>query len=180
MPLLVLLLFTALPIAELAVLIKVSQVISLGPTLLLVVGNSMLGLFLLRQQSLNSLRRAQQALEDGHLPVDGVIDAVGLLVAAALLVTPGLITDVFGYALLVPPVRRAIGRTLFERARRSGNVHFDIFGTNARHGGPAGFRRPPAGGAPRGPAAGPGPVIEGEIIEPERRGDDDQRSPWRR
>lgn len=170
MPLLFLLLFTALPLAELAVLIKVSQSISLGPTLLLVVFNSVLGLFLLRRQSLGSLKRAQQALEEGRLPVDGLTDAAGLMIAAALLVTPGLITDAMGYALLVPAVRRAIAHAIFERARRSSNVQFDIFTRETRHG-PSAARRPQASG----------PVIEGEIIEPDKpaRPSDDKSSPWR-
>jgi UPF0716 protein FxsA len=186
MPLLFLLLFISLPIAELAVLIKVSQVINLGPTLLLVVFNSMLGLYLLRQQGLSSLRRVQQALDQGRLPVEGVIDGFGLMIAAALLVTPGLITDAMGFLLLVRPVRHFVGRWLVERAARSKNVRIDILGMSSRRSpsGPGrdGFHRQSP--FPSGPGAretGRGPVIEGEIIEPDRdtKRPDDSGSPWR-
>jgi UPF0716 protein FxsA len=187
MPLLVLLLFISLPIAELAVLIKVSQAISLGPTLLLVVFNSALGVFLLRQQGLSSLRRVQQALDEGRLPVESAIDAFGLMLAAALLVTPGLITDAMGFLLLARPVRHAVGRWLFARAARSKNVRIDIFGMTSHRSGDGGKgddhrRRPPFPGRPGTSGSGHGPVIEGEIIEPERkpRRPDDDRSPWRR
>lgn len=182
MPLLLLLLFILLPLAEIAVLIKVSELISLGPTLLLLVITAAIGVTLLRQQSLSSLNRVQQALAAGRLPLDAAINAAGLLVAGALLLTPGLITDSIGFALLVPQVRRRIARYLYSLVVKSPNVRIDVAGMHKYRRGTDRSQRPPFGGAPDAPAGTGGPIIEGEIIEPDAVDDsgDSGRSPRRR
>jgi UPF0716 protein FxsA len=190
MPLLILLLFIALPIAEIAVLIKVADVIELWPTILLIVMTAVIGVALLRMQGLSSIARAQQSLNEGRLPVNSITDAVGLMLAGAFLLTPGLITDSLGFALLIPAVRHGIARHIFNKTRNSANVRMDIFGASSeQHGGRNPFD-PFNPHSPTKPSSG-GPVIEGKVIEPEHSANDnkddrssddknDEHSPWNR
>jgi len=83
------------------------------------------------------------------------VDGVFLLIAGALLLTPGLITDVAALLLLVPPLRRAVGRWSVRWLLREARVHVEVHAGTAQPG-PEARRRPPAG-------AGEGPIIEGEF-----------------
>jgi len=104
-----------LPFLEIYVLIAVGSAIGVLPTVLLVLGLSLFGGYLLRQQGLAALFKAQGALASGRMPLDAMIDGAGLTLAAGLLVTPGLITDAMGFALLVPTLRRWVLRWIFGR-----------------------------------------------------------------
>jgi UPF0716 protein FxsA len=114
-----LLLFIAVPAVELALLIEVGRHLGTIPTLLLVVFTGMLGAFLARMQGLAVLRAAQEKMARGELPAGSVADGVLILVAAALLVTPGILTDACGFLLLVPAFRNAIKAALLRRFRRA-------------------------------------------------------------
>lgn len=183
MPFLILALFIGLPIAEIAVLIKVADYIDLWPTILLIVLTAVIGVYLLRLQGLSSLARAQTSLNEGRLPVNSITDAVGLMLAGAFLLTPGLITDTLGFALLIPAVRHGIASYFFNKAKKSANINVDMFGeapSDPNHRNPFGadhHTRPRSGG----------PVIEGEVIEPQPKPDkskksdgrsSDKSSPW--
>jgi len=100
-----LLLFTALPMAELVLLIWLKDRTSWTTTIGLVLVTGVVGASLARWQGWRALRRMEEDLSDGRLPAAAVADGVLILVAAAVLVTPGLLTDACGLALLVPPVR---------------------------------------------------------------------------
>ena len=78
---------------------------STGPTILLVIVTAAIGAGLFRQQGLSTLSRVQTQLDDGNLPATELIEGVMLLVAGAMLLTPGFFTDVFGFLILVPPIR---------------------------------------------------------------------------
>lgn len=101
-----LLLFTVVPLVELALLIRIGGVIGIGSTILLVVGTGVAGAALAKWQGLRTLRRIQEDLGRGVMPAAEMLDGLMILVAAAVLVTPGVLTDAFGFALLVPPFRR--------------------------------------------------------------------------
>ena len=115
MPILILLIFLGLPIAEIAVFIKAGQIIGLGWTLAIVVLTALMGTALLRRQGLKVLSQTQQKLDRGELPVGELFDGFCLLVAGALLLTPGFITDIIGFALFIPPVRMLIGTFVLSR-----------------------------------------------------------------
>lgn len=102
------LLFVVVPLVELALLIQVGRWMGLLPTVALVVITGILGATLARLQGLATLARFQKALNEGRLPHRELIEGVFILVAAAVLLTPGLLTDATGFLLLVPPVRRAL------------------------------------------------------------------------
>jgi UPF0716 protein FxsA len=101
-------LFIGLPIVELALLFKVHEHVGMGPTILLVLLTGITGAALVRRQGIAILFRIQHEMAKGNLPAPQMIDGIMILVAGALLVTPGLITDTVGFALLVPVIREYI------------------------------------------------------------------------
>jgi len=111
------LLFTIVPLVELALLVWIGQHIGLLPTLGIVLGAGLLGAALARHEGLRCWRAARENVRRGQLPTDSLLDALLVLVAGVLLVTPGVLTDLAGVSLLIPPVRRAIRRYLVRRFR---------------------------------------------------------------
>lgn len=102
------LLFVTVPLAELALLVWVGRRMGLLPTVALVVVTGIAGAALARWQGLATLGRFRAALDAGRLPHRELVDGVLILVAGAVLLTPGLLTDVAGFLLLVPPARRFV------------------------------------------------------------------------
>lgn len=118
------LLFLLIPLVEIWFLIKIGSVVGAGWTILLVVATAVIGAGLVRAQGLSALSRIQQEVNSGGLPADELLQGVFLLVAGALLLTPGFFTDALGFALLVPGVRRYLARHLFFGGGRFGfQVH---------------------------------------------------------
>lgn len=134
MPFVILALLILVPIAELAVIIKVGGVIGVLPTLALLVGMAVLGTFLLRRQGLAVLRRSQKAMSAGQVPVGSALDGLALVIAAILMMTPGFLTDILGLLLLIPWVRRQIGAWLFARFVTRGSVRVRTFRSGPRSG----------------------------------------------
>ncbi len=97
--------FLIVPIIEIYLLIQVGQVIGAGWTVFLVVLTAILGVWLLRIQGLSTLTRAQRKLQGNELPAREILEGIGLVVAGALLLTPGFFTDTVGFFLLLPPTR---------------------------------------------------------------------------
>ena len=125
-----LLLFTIVPLVELALLIQIGTWIGTLPTILIVLLTGGLGAFLARQQGSRVWLRIQEELNAGGFPADHLIDGLLLVVAGALLLTPGLITDILGMTALVPvtrtPIREWIKRRLRMMTER-GSVRFSGF-----------------------------------------------------
>ena len=144
-----LLAFILVPLAEIAVLIKVGGVIGLVPTLALIVLTAVVGTWMLRHQGFSVLARAQRQLEQGVMPVSEVFEGLCLLVAGALLLTPGFLTDAAGALLLVPQVRALLYRQVCRLPRAP--------------------CRPHAGRAARRRAAGPGCGVRGDRPGARRR-----------
>jgi UPF0716 protein FxsA len=107
-------LFLAVPIIEIYFLIKVGDVIGAWPTVLLVVLTAVLGVWLLRWQGLTTLTRVQASLQRGELPAQAMLEGMLLLIAGALLLTPGFVTDSFGFLILVPPLRHHLAGWLLK------------------------------------------------------------------
>ena len=102
---LIVVIFLVVPIIEIYLLIQVGQVIGAGWTIFLVVFTAVIGVWLLRIQGLSTLMRAQQKMQQGELPAREILEGMGLVVAGALLLTPGFFTDTVGFFLLFPPTR---------------------------------------------------------------------------
>lgn len=102
------LLFTIIPIAEITLLIRLGGVIGLGPTLGLVIATGAAGAWLARREGLKSWLTVQGELAAGKMPGEEMVHALLILVAGIVLLTPGVLTDAVGLALLVRPVRRGL------------------------------------------------------------------------
>ncbi len=126
MPIL-LLIFIVIPLAEIYVFIQVGSAIGTWYTIGLVIITAIIGTSLLRLQGYGVLSRAQTTLNKGDLPVDSVIDGVFLLIAGALLLTPGLITDIFGFLLFIPFLRRIIAKAMFKRFVMMGKGNMKVY-----------------------------------------------------
>ena len=125
-------LFIFVPALELVLLITIGKHIGVLLTLGLIVGTGVVGASLARWQGLSVLRKVQEELAAGQIPRDSIVDGILILVAAALLVTPGVLTDVFGFLCLIPGTRALIKQYFvwrFRRAVQEGRVrmtmHFD-------------------------------------------------------
>jgi len=113
------LLFTLVPLAELFLLIQVGRWMgSAWLVIALVLATGMIGAALARWQGLQVWRQIPNDLARGTLPADSILSGVLILVAGALLVTPGLMTDAVGFCLLIPPLRRVVSRRLKSWLRR--------------------------------------------------------------
>src|SRR5918912_4597740 len=115
MPLLLLVLFIAVPIAELAVIIQVGQAIGVWWTIALLIADSVLGSVLMRSQGRAGWRRFNAAIAEGRPPAREVLDGVLVIFGGALLLTPGFLTDVLGLLFLLPPTRAGVRRLLVRR-----------------------------------------------------------------
>ncbi len=118
-----LLLFTVVPMVELVLLLVLADHTSWYFTVALVLVTGIVGAALARWQGLRCVHRLQQQAAAGQVPADPLMDGLMILVAGALLVTPGVLTDLVGFALLAPPVRGALKR----RARRHWELRFRAF-----------------------------------------------------
>jgi UPF0716 protein FxsA len=122
-------LFIGLPIIELALLFELHGLVGFLPTVALVLGTGVAGAALVRRQGLATLLKIQQEMAVGKVPAPQMMDGVMILVAGALLVTPGIITDAVGFLLLVPFVREKIRfwiRKKLEEKVRSGYVQVNV------------------------------------------------------
>ncbi|MBN1674682.1 MAG: FxsA family protein [Kiritimatiellae bacterium] len=102
------LLFILMPLFELVLLLKVNTFIGWERTLAIVIVTGLLGAAAAKTQGLLVLSRIRQDLAEGRVPASQLLDGVMILLAGALLITPGLITDTFGFLLLLPFVRTGL------------------------------------------------------------------------
>lgn len=156
-------LFIVVPAVELALLIEIGSQIGALSTFALIVTTGIVGAALAKRAGLDVLKRINAETAAGRLPTGALVDGAIILIAGALLVTPGVMTDAFGFACLVPGFRGVMKRLVvryFERAVESGRVQVGGFGP------PPGPMGGPMGGPgmdprPRpGPGFGAGPVID--------------------
>lgn len=112
---LIFLLFIVLPFIELALLLRIGSEIGALNTIGLVVATGLIGGYLARREGLSVWSRFQSRLAAGQMPGDEILDGVIVLASGALLVTPGVITDVVGLLGLFPPTRMLLKRELRKR-----------------------------------------------------------------
>jgi UPF0716 protein FxsA len=151
--------FVLVPIVEIYVIIQVGQVIGGWPTVALLVAESLIGGWLVRREGRRAWAALRRAFGAGRIPDREIADGALLLIGGTLLLTPGFLTDVAGF-FLVLPFTRPIARRLLTRwlGRRASLRVAGTFG--------AGPSRP---GASRFPASGPssGPVVHGDVVQGE-------------
>ena len=149
---LLVLIFVVVPIAELALLIQVGQLIGVWWTIALLIADSILGSMLMRSQGRAAWRRFNAALQAGRPPAREVLDGVLVIFGGALLLTPGFISDILGLVLLLPPTRAIVRRIVVHRFA-------DRMIASAARGATVGFGPPPGRGGTR-----PGDV-EGTAVD---------------
>lgn len=113
------LLFTVGPLCELILLIYVGTKIGWLATLAIVIVTGLVGTALARWQGVKALLRVQRRLARNQVPADELFDGVLILLAGVLLFVPGLITDVIGFTLLLPPMRSLVKRVLRQWAKKN-------------------------------------------------------------
>ena len=140
------LLFTLVPALELWLLISIGGWLGALPTLGLVVATGLAGAALAKREGFRVLRSWQEAGARGELPKDGIISSALVLVGGVLLVTPGVVTDFVGLALLVPAARRFAAAQIKQRLEK----RFEL-----QSAGPSMFFA----------MGGPGSAADGEVID---------------
>lgn len=100
-----LLLFITIPILELCIFLMLGSKIGIPTTLAIIVLTAFLGAWLTKSEGLKTLTKYQNAVSQGRLPHEEVMDGLMILVAGAVLLTPGFLTDAIGFSLLIPTVR---------------------------------------------------------------------------
>ena len=154
MPLLALIgIFVLVPLAELYVIIKVvGPALGAPLTIALLAADSLAGAWLMKSQGRTVWRRFNETIGAGRIPHREIVDGVLVIFGGAFLITPGFITDILGFILLIPPtralVRRVLQRNLQRRAfftvsRPSAPTGFDVDGTATEREDPD-FQLPPA------------------------------------
>jgi len=161
------LLFVVVPILELVLLIQLGQVVGLWPTLGLVLFTGITGAALARLEGMRVFFQFQRELASGRIPGQALLDGISVLIGGAFLLTPGILTDLAGFALLVPITRRWIQRRVrrrLERGVREGTIQVVTMGPGGLGWWGAG-KAPPAEREP--PAARGLDPSKAIVIEPE-------------
>ncbi|QCX27564.1 FxsA family protein [Nocardioides jishulii] len=158
---LLVLLLVGMPLLELFVLIRVGQVIGAAWTIVLLIVASFVGGWLIRNEGAKVWRSLAESLREGRMPTRELADGALVVLAGALMLSPGFVTDVFALLLILPGTRQLARRALtaYVASRvvvTSGGVGFGFAGTPTSTPGDA--RRP-------GPPTG-GQVIRGEVVDP--------------
>ena len=112
------LLFTVIPLIELYLLIQVGRYLGSFQTIMIVLITGIIGGLLARSQGLSVQRQIRLDLQNGIIPTDSLIDGCFILIAGALLITPGMITDIFGFVLMVPFFRGWLKKRLKDILKR--------------------------------------------------------------
>jgi UPF0716 protein FxsA len=122
--------FTLIPVLELYLLIKIGSMIGGFNTILLVILTGFTGAWLARMEGMNTMMKLRMNLQQGLMPAEELIDAVIIFAAGVVLLTPGLITDVFGLSLLWPVTRnkfKQILRKKFDEMQLQGAIDINHF-----------------------------------------------------
>ena len=117
-----LLLFTLVPLAELYLFMTIGSELGFANTIAIIIITAILGAALTKSQGHRAMRKFQEATQQGRVPAREALDGLIILLAGAVLITPGFLTDTVGFLLLVPPVRALVASSLGKRLK--GKVQF--------------------------------------------------------
>jgi UPF0716 protein FxsA len=115
--LIVLLLVIGVPIAELYVFVQMSHAIGFFSSLVVLAAVSVIGAWIVKRQGIRVWRRFNDQVRAGSVPSNEIVDGALLLLAGALLLTPGFLTDALGVLLLLPPIRGLVRLVVLRRSR---------------------------------------------------------------
>ncbi|MBU8918192.1 membrane protein FxsA [Bacillus sp. FJAT-29953] len=120
-----LLLIIAVPAAEIGFLLLSGKTIGVWPTILLIILTGVLGAYLAKREGLQTIRKAQEQFRMGQIPGDAVLDGICIIIGGILLLTPGFLSDIFGFLLLFPPTRKPVKFLMINALRKrieKGNI----------------------------------------------------------
>ncbi len=120
-----LLMFTLVPLVEIWILIELGGFIGTWPTILLIASTGFVGVFLARSQGFAVFYKMKRDLDEGIVPAEQFFDGACILVGGALLITPGLLTDLLGFSLLLPSTRnfyKKVVRKYLIRRQKEGTL----------------------------------------------------------
>ena len=109
--------FTLIPVIELVLLIKIGARIGAINTVSIVLLTGIGGAYLARSQGLRVLMQMRREIQSGILPADSLIDGVMILAGGILLLTPGFLTDIVGFSVLIPFTRTRLKAPIKKRIR---------------------------------------------------------------
>ncbi|MGQ9574215.1 MAG: FxsA family protein [Thermoguttaceae bacterium] len=139
------LLFTLLPLAELAILVWIRSISNWGVTLAILFLPGLVGVWLVHREGLHCYRAVREQIARRELPAAPLLDGLLILLAAVLLVSPGLLSDLVAVGLLVPPIRRCVRRLVARKlqARVVAAFRGPVSGPAGPSAGSAGAPKPP-------------------------------------
>ena len=137
------------PLLELYVIIRVAGGFGTGETILLLIAVSVVGAWMVRRSGLGVLNQIRARVERGELPTGELVDGLLILIAGALMLTPGFITDAVGLLLLFLPTRMVVRSLLVRRFAKKVNLHGWTAGPAGRGGVGFGFGHASGGGRRR-------------------------------
>jgi UPF0716 protein FxsA len=112
------LLFVGIPLIELALLVWLGTLIGFWPTIALVLVTGLAGALLAKLAGVQVVMQIRREVMAGRMPLSHMLDGVLVLIGGVVLLTPGLLTDIFGFALLIPQTRRMVREALRRRVER--------------------------------------------------------------
>ncbi|MGE7647458.1 FxsA family protein [Peribacillus frigoritolerans] len=98
----------AMPVVEIIVLLLSGNLIGFWPTLFLIIATGLIGAYLAKRQGMETWKKAQEQIRYGMMPGNEIIDGICIFIGAALLLSPGLISDIMGLILVFPPTRNLL------------------------------------------------------------------------
>jgi len=142
--------FIAVPLLEIYVIIQVDHLIGPWWTILALVAETVVGAWLVRREGRRAWRTLVEQLTQGQAPTKAAVDGAVILLGGVLLLTPGFVTDFFGFLCVLPPTRPLIRRAVIGLVRRRTRA---VTSSGPARGGPGTVHE----------------VIEGHLADPEDR-----------
>ena len=124
------LLFTLIPVIELSLLIEIGSYIGILNTVIIVILTALVGAYMVRMEGMGVMYRIQKNMQEGQFPAEEMISGAMILVAGALLLTPGFFTDVIGFLMVVPVTRNYISAMIkkyIEKKMSNDEIHINRF-----------------------------------------------------
>ncbi len=121
--------FTIIPVLEIYLLIKLGSFLGALNTVIIVILTGIIGAYLAKLEGLHTMTKVREALNRGEMPAEGMLDALLILVAGIVLLTPGFLTDIAGLLILIPQTRFLFKRWLrkkFDEWTQNQQLHIDI------------------------------------------------------
>ncbi|MFP4198444.1 MAG: FxsA family protein [Halanaerobium sp.] len=103
-----LMIFIIIPLIELYFLLEISQFIGVFTTVMIIVFTGAAGVSIAKRQGYQVVNNIRSTLNQGQMPTDDLISALLILIGGVTLLTPGFLTDITGFLLILPGSRDLI------------------------------------------------------------------------